>query len=208
MHRRISLVAAGLLLAQPVLAATQGSKAEQQRQLSEIVFQNYPSRALAAGEEGPVFFAVTLDKDAHPMSCQVTHGSGHPLLDAETCDLIVQHAVFSASRDAAGHLVTQTEGVVNWTLPGHTPAPINFTAAAVTSKPEAQVCKKTTRVGTLASFERTCMTPTEWARQSDAMKQPWEELQGRKGSSHCAAAIGGLAQMGPGGLAAPDSGAC
>jgi TonB family protein len=182
------LFAAVLLIAQPALAAGQASKAEHDRQISEIVFQNYPARALAAGEEGPVFFTVTLDKDAHPTSCQVTHGSGFPLLDTETCDLIVQHAVFNSARDANGHLVRQTtEGVVNWTLPGHTPAPISVAPAAVAAAKttEPQVCKKNIRIGTVASVERTCMTPSEWAKQSDEQKQTYDELQGRKGSSNC-----------------------
>jgi hypothetical protein len=154
------------------------------RQISEIVFQNYPPRALAAGEEGPVFFIATLDKDANATSCQVTHGSGHPLLDEETCKLIVLHAVFKSARDANGHLAKQTvEGVVNWTLPGHAPAPILPASVAAKDKPEKQICKKTVRVGTLAGFERTCMTRTEWARQTDEMRQPWEDVQGKKGSS-------------------------
>ena len=188
MGKSTSLFAAALIIAQPVLAAGPPAKAERDRQISEIVFQNYPPRALAAGEEGPVFFSVTLDKDARPMSCQVTHGSGHPLLDAETCDLIVQHAVFNSARDANGRLVRETaEGVVNWTIPGHTPAPISFTsaAAAAPKTTEAQVCKKNVRIGTLASVERTCMTPSEWAKQSDEQKQTYDELQGRKGSSNC-----------------------
>ena len=181
---RLSMLAAVVLLAQPVLAADQASRADRERQLHEVVFQNYPPRALAAGEEGPVFFTVTLDKDAHPTNCQVTHGSGHPLLDAETCELIVQHAVFSSAKDANGRVTSQTtEGVVNWTLPGHTPAPINFAAATVNPKVEPQVCKKTLRTGTLSSYERTCMTPTEWAKQSDQMKEPYADMQGKKGDT-------------------------
>jgi len=187
MRKSFVLFSAVLLVAQPVLAAGQSAKADRDRQLHEIVFQNYPEHALAAGEEGPVFFTVTLDKDAHPVTCQVTHSSGFPDLDDETCKLIVQHAVFSAARDANGGVIRQTtEGVVNWTLPGHTPVPINMTAtAAVASKPEPQVCKKTLRAGTLSSFERTCMTPTEWAKQSDQVKQTYEDLQGKKGNSVC-----------------------
>jgi TonB family C-terminal domain len=209
MDRSISLFAASLILAQPVFAADQASKAERDRQMSEIVFQNYPPRALEAGEEGPVFFIVTLDNDAHPTNCQVTHGSGHPLLDQETCDLIVQHAVFGKSRDEKGNLVKVAEGVVNWTLPGHTPAPINMSAAATNSKPEPQVCKKTVRVGTLAGFERTCMTPSEWAKQSDEMKQPLKEVQG-KGFSVCS--MGGAKATGlaaePGGGTMPAAPSC
>jgi TonB family protein len=188
MGKSTSLFAALLIIAQPVLAANPPTKVDRNRQISEIVFQNYPPRALAAGEEGPVFFSVTLDKDARPMTCHVTHGSGHPLLDSETCDLIVQHAVFNSAKDADGHVVTQTaEGVVNWTIPGHKPAPISLTAAAAAAPTttEAQVCKKNIRIGTLASVERTCMTPSEWAKQSDEQKQTYDELQGRKGSSNC-----------------------
>jgi TonB family protein len=132
MYRGKSLFAVGLLLAQPAFAANQASKAEKNRQLSEIIFQNYPPRALAAGEQGAVFFIVRLDKDAHPTSCEVTHGSGHPLLDAETCDLIVQHAVFNSARDASGRVVKETtEGVVNWTIPGRSPEPIRRPRTAV-----------------------------------------------------------------------------
>jgi len=182
MDRRLSLFAAALVAAQPVVAADASSKAEHDRQLSEIVFQNYPPRALAAGEQGPVFFTVNLDKDAHPTSCQVTHGSGHPLLDAETCELIVRHAVFNSARDSNGRVVKQTtEGVVNWTLPGQTPVAINQIPLTASTTPEKQICKKTVRMGTLAGVEQTCMTPTEWAKQSDDAKSMWEDVQGKKG---------------------------
>ena len=181
MRKNLCLMAAGSLLIQPTLVAAQ-SKAQRDRDLHEIVFQNYPPRALKAGEEGPVFFTVTLDKDASPMTCQVTHGSGYPLLDEETCDLIVQHAVFKAARGPDGRLRGETaEGVVNWTLPGHTPAAINLSALATASKPEPQVCRKNVRMGTLASVERVCLTPTQWAKQGDEMKQYYEDMQGRKG---------------------------
>lgn len=180
MNRNLCLFVASALLAQPVFAAV--DKAERDRHISEIVFKNYPPRALAAGEQGAVFFVVSLDKDAHPTSCEVTHGSGHPLLDIETCQLIVQHAVFSSARDANGHVVKQTtEGVVNWTIPGREPTPINPIPLAGNNKPEKQVCKKTVRMGTISGVERTCMTPSEWAKQSDEVKEPWEAIQGRKG---------------------------
>jgi TonB family protein len=176
--RRDRNVVAFGCLAGIVLSYGTPAGAASNAQLSELVFQNYPPRALAAGEEGPVFFTVTLDKDANATSCQVTHGSGHPLLDEETCRLIVQHAVFKSARDANGHLIKQTtEGVVNWTLPGHSPAPISQATFADSEKPEKQICKRTVRIGTLAGFDRTCMTATEWRQQSDEMKQPWEEMR-------------------------------
>jgi TonB family protein len=182
MHKSFSLIAAGLLFSQPVFAADQPSptKAERDRQISEIIFQNYPPRAKAAGEQGPVFFVVKLDKDARATSCEVTHGSGHPLLDEETCELIVLHAVFKSAKDKDGNLGKQTaEGVVNWTLPGHTPEPQNPILLTGQNKPEKQICEKNLRMGTLSSVERICMTPSEWARQTDEMKQPWEEMRNK-----------------------------
>jgi protein TonB len=182
MQKSLSLLAAGLLMAQPAFAKDPVSKAERDRQISEIIFQNYPPRALAAGEQGPVFFLVTLDKDARATSCEVTHGSGHPLLDEETCELIVLHAVFKSAKDEKGRLIKQTtEGVVNWTIPGRAPEPFNPVPLAGNNKPEKQICKKTVRVGTIADVERTCMPATEWARQSDQERAMWDEVQGRKG---------------------------
>ena len=195
----ICLLAPVAVIGGPAQAATGD------RQISEIVFQNYPPRALAAGEEGPVFFNVTLDEDATAISCQVTHSSGFPLLDEETCKLIVGHAVFKSARDASGHLVRQeTEGVVNWTLPGHTPAPISAAVVAPKDLPAKQICKKTSRIGTIADVERTCMTAQEWARQTDEMKQTWEDVQGKKGftsedmcqGSRCDTTIGPIQRNG------------
>jgi hypothetical protein len=45
------------------------------------------------------------------------------------------------------------------------------------------ICKKTVRTGTIAGFERTCMSQREWARQTDEERELWEEVQGKKGST-------------------------
>ena len=185
MRRSFSLFVAGAVLAHPVSAVDNDAKAERDRQMSEIVFQNYPPRALANGEQGAVFFVVSLDNDAHATSCEVTHGSGHPLLDEETCYLIVQHAVFKSARDANGRVVKQTaEGVVNWTIPGREPVPLNPILLSGKAKPEKQVCKKTLRIGTLSEVEQTCMTRSEWVKQSERSKQPWLEIT-QKGYTVC-----------------------
>ena len=205
MKRSISLLAIGSLLASPAIAAAPGGP-PQMRQLSEVVFQHYPAGALARGEQGAVYFIVTLDKDAHPTSCQVTHGSGHPLLDEETCDLIIQHAVFNSIKDANGRATKSVhEGVVYWRIPG-APAP-SVTPVPLTqaTAPEKRICKKELRTGSLADFQRTCMTAAEWARQSDEMKQIYEELQGRRGYSFCDFAGVALANH-PGAPPAPAPG--
>lgn len=198
MKRPISLLAACALLASPSLAAAQKMNPQKMQQISEVVFKNYPPRALANGEQGAVFFTVTLDKDAHPTTCQVTHGSGYPLLDQETCDLIVQHAVFNSVKDANGRATKSThEGVVNWTIPGHTPAPINPIALTAKTAPEKQICKKTVRAGTLADIERTCMTAREWATLSDQARETWGDFQGRKGMTNDTMCMGTNCNAGP-----------
>lgn len=149
----------------------------------QIFEKLYPPRALAAHEEGAVGFTVTLDSKGDVTRCQVTHSSGHPLLDEETCKIITMNAVFKADSEIAPSQTRSHEGMIAWKLPqwASTIQPPKPVAAA--AAPEQIVCKKNLRTGTLASYERTCMTPTEWAKQSDEMKQPYEEMQGRKGSS-------------------------
>jgi TonB family protein len=186
MNRPIRVLAMASLLASPAFAAPQADPTKA-RQISEIVFKNYPPRALAKGEQGAVYFVVALDKDAQPTSCQVTHGSGYPALDAETCDLIVQHATFKSARDETGRVVKSThEGVVNWRIPGSTAAvsvaPVALTPATA---PEKQICKRTVRSGTVGGVERTCMTAREWAQASQESRDWWDEQQGRKGSTNC-----------------------
>lgn len=184
MGRSICLLAIGSILASPALSAPQMNP-QKMKQISEVVFQNYPPRALANGEQGAVYFVVTLDRDAHPTSCQVTHGSGHPLLDKETCDLIVQHAVFNSVKDASGRVTKSThEGVVNWRIPGTPPVPVAPVALTAQTAPEKKICKKTVRHGTLAGIERTCLTRSEWARLADEAKSHWDET-GRKGFTNC-----------------------
>ena len=98
----------------------------------------------------------------------------------------------ATGEDGVGHfgvrelpvLTQQTaEGVVNWTIPGRTPEPIRPILLTGDQKPEKVVCKKTLRTGTLASYERFCLTPTEWAKQSDEAKAEWGDMQGTKGST-------------------------
>ncbi|MBV8907704.1 MAG: energy transducer TonB [Sphingomonas sp.] len=182
MTRLISALAIGSLLTAPALAGND----QRMRQLSEVVFANYPPGALARGEQGAVYFLVTLDKDAHATSCKVTYGSGHPLLDEETCDLIVQHAVFNKLKDANGRVTRETqEGVVYWRIPGAPQPSVAPVALTPASAPEERICKRSLRTGSLADFQRTCMTAAEWSRQADDMKQMFEDIQGKKGLTAC-----------------------
>lgn len=179
MSARSLILAGTLLMAAPALA-----DAPTQSSSNWDVFQKlYPKRAIAAREEGAVGFTVTLDSKGTVTGCQVTHSSGHPLLDQETCQLITLNAQFAAD-PALGPSQTKThDGVIAWKLPASTTVLSAPTAVAEAKAPEKVVCKKVPRTGSLASFDRTCMTPTEWAKQADETKQPWEDLQGKKGST-------------------------
>ena len=185
MNRSIPLLAIGALLASPAFAAPE-KNAERMRQLSEVVFKHYPPGALARGEQGAVYFVVSLDRDAHATSCQVTHGSGHPLLDEETCDLIVKNAVFNSVKDANGVATKSThEGVVYWRIPGAPEPTVTPVALTQATTPEKRICKKSVRTGTIAAVERTCLTSSEWAQRDQQTRELYEEFQGRKGSSSC-----------------------
>jgi len=180
-HR--SLIVAALFSATPALADAPDPKAAQNALNWEIFQKLYPPRALAAHEEGAVGFKVTLDSKGGVTDCQVTHSSGHPLLDEETCKVITMHAQFNPDPNISASQTRTRDGLIAWKLPSwaatlEPPKPVDASAA-----PEKLVCKKTLKIGSMASYERTCLTPTEWAKQSDDQKQPFAESQGRKGST-------------------------
>ena len=173
-------------VAAPAMAET-SSAAQDARNMANLnVLQSYyPTRALAAREQGPVGFRVKIDASGQATECTVTQSSGYPLLDKETCDLITLRAVFKRPEGISGSQVSTHEGVVNWKLPDSMTIVTNASPRRVASAvaPEKKVCKKTARTGSLVATERVCMTPSQWRRQSDEARQLWEESQGRKGST-------------------------
>jgi TonB family protein len=182
---RSVLAAAAVMFVVPTLAKSQEAKAARETLNWDILQKLYPRRALLAREEGAVGFTVTLDNKGEVTGCQVTHSSGHPLLDEETCKIITMNAQFKPDFNLGPSQIRTHEGMIAWKLPATEatavlapPQPMS-----VPDAPEKIVCKKTVRAGTLAGFERTCMTPTEWAKQSDRQKEPWADVQGKKGST-------------------------
>ena len=189
------VVAAGLLAT--TVSATQANgpsapvpdqaKMERDAKNWEVLHKMYPKRALAAGEQGLVGFLVGIDAAGSPTKCQITHTSGYKLLDEETCKLIMVHATFKRPEGLSLSQERTYEGVVNWKLPStplaavpEIPKPVVAAAA-----PEPQICKRTTRIGTLAGFERTCMTQRQWDKATKETQDYWNDLQGRKGHSIC-----------------------
>ncbi|MEA3067997.1 MAG: periplasmic protein TonB, partial [Sphingomonadales bacterium] len=143
----------------------------------------YPPRAIKAREEGAVGFRVTIDAKGAVTGCEVTHSSGHPLLDQETCKIITLNAEFQPEPGLSGSQVRTREGVIAWKLPDSKVALSAPQALASASELDKVVCKKSVRIGTVAGVERTCMTRREWARQTDEEREMWDEIQGRKGAT-------------------------
>lgn len=180
---RWQMAAALALIAAPSFGETPDSKSVRDAKNTEVLMSKYPPRALAAGEQGPVFFRVRLDTNGHPLSCEVTQSSGYPRLDQETCDLILLHAEFKSPTGGSVNSSSIHEGAVNWKIPGSAAAgnaPVQVSAMAL---PEKKICKRTVRTGTLSGFERTCMTRRDWDRARTEVHDSWDELQGRKGST-------------------------
>mgnify|MGYP003576901524 CR=1 FL=1 len=168
----------GLLLLAAIAAAEPGQSVQSKN--DEFIFSQYPPRALAAGEQGPVRFRAEVDAKGNVMSCKVTESSGHERLDRETCDLIVDHASFKPVLDGEGKAKAAVhEGIVNWSIPGVAPA-----ATKIASKsPDEVLCKRVPKTGSLVSHSRLCMTRREWIRYTEQNQDRYGEIQGRFGSS-------------------------
>ena len=183
MHVRSFIIAAGLLAAAPAFGQAPDPQAALNKTNWDIFLKLYPPRARAAGEEGAVGFKVTIDKQGTVTQCEVTHSSGHPLLDRETCTLITLHAEFQPEQGLSASQVRTREGLIAWKLPDSKTTLSAPQALASTSELDKVVCKKSVRIGTLAGVERTCMTRRDWARQTDEEREMWDEVQGRKGAT-------------------------
>lgn len=186
MSVRTMILVAGLILAAPAFAQPSAQQAAQNATNWGVFLKLYPARAIAAHEEGTVGFTVTLNNKGDVTGCQVTRSSGHPLLDQDTCKLITLNAVFQPDPLMGPSQTKTSQGEIDWKLPttkenasaGGTPAVV-----ADNGTTEKVVCKKTQKTGSFAGYERTCLTPSQWAKQSQEMTADWEDLQGKKGST-------------------------
>jgi protein TonB len=187
MSVRVLMIAGGLLAAAPTLAQTPAQQGAQNVSNWDVFLKLYPPRALAAREEGSVRFTVTLDSKGDVTDCQVTRSSGHPLLDQETCKIITMNAVFKPDPSVGPSQTKTSQGTITWRLPNSkgggaaASAPQELASAAPQDK---VICKKSQTTGSLASSDRVCMTQREWNRQSDDAKDMWDDIQGKKGSTH------------------------
>jgi hypothetical protein len=106
------------------------------------------------------------------------------LLDAETCKIITLNAQFKPEPGLGDSQTRTREGVITWKLPNSTALLQAPRAVAAVDAPDPVICKKVLKTGTLAGYERTCMTQSDWNLQSDQGNEMWGDVQGKKGSSH------------------------
>jgi protein TonB len=177
----LSISFLALVAASPTQA--QDANAARNAQNWEVFHKLYPARAIAAKEEGAVGFKVTIDGKGYVTECRVTHSSGHPLLDEETCNLVTMHAQFQPTAPGSASQIHTSDGIIAWKLPASTTVLATPTKSA-SSDLDTVVCKKSIRTGTIGGVERTCMTKRAWGKQTDELREPWEELQGRKGMTN------------------------
>jgi TonB family protein len=202
------LLAAVLLAgpAAPVFAAFGDDSRELNARNWDVVLDEYPAESRAAREQGPVGFKVFLDGQGNATSCEVTSSSGYPRLDDATCRLILTRAAFKGIFDQ-GERTTNAVfvGVLKWKLPGPPSAPSPVVAPAVAaaagagpaiaSMPVAAparvaqadtdqiICRKKLKIGSLAAYERICLSKADWKRQHDLDRDYWEQQQGLNGST-------------------------
>jgi TonB family protein len=179
--------------AAPVLAEAPADVKARNAQSWDVLFSEYPKRALAAGQQGLVGYRVKLDREGYATECEVTRPSGHSILDEETCRLILNRATFKGVRDSNGRrMAVVTEGTVNWVLPSQAATYAGKPAAApaglrIVDAPAPasgkRVCKRHLKTGSLATYERICMTEAEWTQHRNRNRDEWGELQGTKGST-------------------------
>jgi transmembrane sensor len=175
---------------QPQAASAPTQKSVRDAQNWDVIQKLYPPRARAAGEEGLVGFTVKIDATGSPTACKITHTSSHPLLDLETCQLIMTHASFKRPAGLSPSQQRSYEGVVNWRLPTSPTAavPTLPKAIAQAAAPEQLICKRILKTGSMALFERRCMTKSDWQRVSSQTRDTWDELQTRGRGSECSGA--------------------
>lgn len=83
-----------------------------------VTNSDYRSRWIMEELEGTARFSLQIDASGKVSSCTITRSTGHPALDAATCDLVTKRARFDAARDTSGKPVAGTySSAVTWRIP-------------------------------------------------------------------------------------------
>lgn len=97
---------------------------------SWVTFQDYPTEALRAGQQGMTRFTLRIAGDGSVTECKVTQSSGSGVLDAKACDLLVQRARFRAATDPSGKPIEGSwSSSIRWMIPNDKQPPQPFSYA-------------------------------------------------------------------------------
>jgi TonB family protein len=85
-----------------------------------VTGDDYPSEALMEERQGSVGFVLQVDAKGQVTRCDIASSSGSPVLDTETCRLVLLRAKFQPAKDKRGRPITsQYTGRVRWQIPGY-----------------------------------------------------------------------------------------
>lgn len=91
---------------------------------SYITSDDYPARALRAGEQGRSTVRLTISAHGILSDCAIVESSGSAVLDDTSCRLIQRRVRFTPARDAQGRLTQGTlVTALVWRIPADDPAP-------------------------------------------------------------------------------------
>lgn len=145
----------------------------------EFTWKYYPPGALKRGEQGRVAFKLTIEPTGVVSTCDVTESSGFKTLDEETCYILGLYARVQPVRNAEGRAIRATQpGFINWMLPPGTKVASTPTGKTM-KKPDALVCRKDTKTGSLVATTTQCLTRAEWREQEQMTKDEINRIQGK-----------------------------
>ncbi|WP_411340782.1 energy transducer TonB [Sphingopyxis sp. J-6] len=88
-----------------------------------VTNDDYPPQAMREEREGVTGFRLTYDNSGLPRKCEIVSSSGHADLDAATCDLVMERALFEPGKDRTGMAVGGTyTNRIRWSIPEGAPA--------------------------------------------------------------------------------------
>jgi periplasmic protein TonB len=78
---------------------------------------DYPPEAVANDWGGTVRIKLEISNTGDVSGCHILRSSGHVVLDAKTCEIMVKRARFKPARNASGKAVSDTvEQTIHWAL--------------------------------------------------------------------------------------------
>ena len=136
----------------------------------EFMESNYPRPSLELGQQGPVGFEVTVERDGFMSKCAIVDSSGFAELDRGTCEFLARYGKMRPGVDANGKALRSViAGRINWRLPAGSFQPAVATQATAPEQIELQ-CRRFNKTGTRVRKARVCMTDSEWALQDQMLQ--------------------------------------